>query len=97
MRTCGVPTIKNVMRNLTLQPGDRAMFRCKVDMKCMVSYIQWYHEMNNGDHTGKLKALIYSSVHFRKCQTASHGGNCGHTLQLHDQQGEGGRGRQWLC
>ena len=49
MRTCGVPTIKNVMRNLTLQPGDRAMFRCKVDMKCMVSYIQWYHEMNNGD------------------------------------------------
>ena len=23
-------------------------FYCKVDMKCMVSYIQWYHEMNNG-------------------------------------------------
>ena len=21
----------------------------KVDMKCMVSYIQWYHEMNNGE------------------------------------------------
>ena len=23
-------------------------FHCKVDMKCMVSYIHWYHEMNNG-------------------------------------------------
>ena len=48
VRTCGVPTIKNVMRNLTLNPGERALFRCKVDMKCMVSYIQWYHEMTNG-------------------------------------------------
>ena len=43
-----MPTIKNVMRNLTLNPGERALFRCKVDMKCMVSYIQWYHEMTNG-------------------------------------------------
>ena len=24
VQTCGVPTIKNVMRNLTLNPGDRA-------------------------------------------------------------------------
>ena len=23
-------------------------FHCSVDMKCMVSYIQWYHEKNNG-------------------------------------------------
>merc|ERR1711976_348084 len=48
VKTCGVPTIKNVMRNLTLNPGDRARFHCKVDMKCMVSYIHWYHEMTNG-------------------------------------------------
>lgn len=48
VKTCGVPTIKNVMRNLTLEPGDRARFHCKVDMKCMVSYIHWYHEMTNG-------------------------------------------------
>ena len=41
------------MRNLTLNPGDRALFRCKVDMKCMVSYIQWYHEMNNGGYQGE--------------------------------------------
>jgi len=64
VRTCGVPTIKNVMRNLTLQPGDRAMFRCKVDMKCMVSYIQWYHEMNNGSvrllRTGATAGTPYS-------------------------------------
>jgi len=48
VQTCGVPTIKNVMRNLTLNPGDSARFECRVDMKCMVSYIHWYHEMNNG-------------------------------------------------
>ena len=23
-------------------------FRCTIDMKCVVSYIQWYHEYNNG-------------------------------------------------
>ena len=44
--------------------------------------------------SGTVQAQVYSSVHFRKCQTASHGGNCGHTLQLHDQQGEGGRGKE---
>eukprot|EP00092_Neocalanus_flemingeri_P102568 GFUD01131197.1.p1 GENE.GFUD01131197.1~~GFUD01131197.1.p1 ORF type:complete len:189 (+),score=21.46 GFUD01131197.1:100-666(+) len=48
VKTCGQPKINNVMRNLTLNPGDTARFRCTVDMKCMVSYIQWYHEMNNG-------------------------------------------------
>ena len=32
-------------------------FYCKVDMKCMVSYIQWYHEMNNGK---KHRKKIYS-------------------------------------
>jgi len=48
VKTCGQPKINNVMRNLTLNPGETARFRCSVDMKCMVSYIQWYHEMNNG-------------------------------------------------
>lgn len=48
VKTCGQPRIKNVMRNLTLNPGDTARFHCSVDMKCMVSYIQWHHEMNNG-------------------------------------------------
>jgi len=48
VKTCGQPKINNVMRNLTLNPGETARFRCSVDMKCMVSYIQWFHEMNNG-------------------------------------------------
>jgi len=64
VQTCGVPTIKNVMRNLTLNPGDRARFHCKVDMKCMVSYIHWYHEMNNGSvrllRTGASAGTPYS-------------------------------------
>eukprot|EP00090_Calanus_glacialis_P022863 TRINITY_DN35200_c0_g1_i1.p1 TRINITY_DN35200_c0_g1~~TRINITY_DN35200_c0_g1_i1.p1 ORF type:complete len:139 (+),score=4.03 TRINITY_DN35200_c0_g1_i1:19-435(+) len=46
--TCGQPTINNVMRNLTLRSGDTARFRCSVDMKCMVSFIHWHHEMTNG-------------------------------------------------
>jgi len=41
--TCGLPRIQNVMKNLTLREGDTARFQCNVDMKCMVSYIQWYH------------------------------------------------------
>lgn len=48
VKTCGRPEINNVMQNLTLKPGDTARFKCTVDMTCMVSYIQWYHEMNNG-------------------------------------------------
>ena len=27
---------------------DNFRFHCKVDMKCMVSYIHWYHEYSNG-------------------------------------------------
>lgn len=42
--TCGLPRINNVMKNLTLKEGETARFKCNVDMKCMVSYIQWYHQ-----------------------------------------------------
>lgn len=48
VKTCGKPRINNVMHNLTLNPGESARFKCSVDMKCLVSYIQWFHEMNNG-------------------------------------------------
>jgi len=69
VRTCGTPTIKNVMRNLTLNLGDTARFYCKVDMKCMVSYIQWYHEMNNGSvrllRTGATAGTPYSYTIYR--------------------------------
>merc|ERR550517_358471 len=43
VRTCGLPEITSVMRNLTVYPGDEARFECTVDMRCLVSYIQWFH------------------------------------------------------
>jgi len=46
--TCGRPDIKNVMQNISVKPGDSASFQCTIDMTCVVSYIQWYHELNNG-------------------------------------------------
>jgi len=48
IETCGQPRIANMMENITVKPGDKAEFNCKVDMSCMVSSIKWYHEMENG-------------------------------------------------
>ena len=48
VRTCGQPLIKNTLQNLTFDLGDTARFWCSVDMKCMVSYNQWFHQMDNG-------------------------------------------------
>jgi len=66
VQTCGQPRINNIMRNLTLNPGDTARFRCTVDMKCMVSYIQWHHEMNNGSvrllRTGATQGTPYRYI-----------------------------------
>jgi len=54
------------MKNLTLNEGDTARFQCSVDMKCMVSYIQWYHEPFNGSakllRTGASMGNPYSYV-----------------------------------
>ena len=36
------------MNNVTARPGQTATFKCQVDMSCIVSYIEWYHEMDNG-------------------------------------------------
>ena len=36
------------MSNVTAKPGQRASFKCQVDMSCIVAYIEWYHEMDNG-------------------------------------------------
>merc|ERR1712002_680085 len=36
------------MKNLTLDLGKTATFECSVDMQCLVSYIHWYHQMDNG-------------------------------------------------
>jgi len=36
------------MSNVTVRPGQSASFKCQVDMSCIVAYIEWYHEMDNG-------------------------------------------------
>ena len=63
-------------------------FYCKVDMKCMVSYIQWYHEMNNGKYFYEqhINKCLNLNV-FRKCETAENWGNSRNSLQLHNLQG----------
>merc|ERR1711899_340584 len=48
IRTCGKPNIQNIMNNVTVRPGQSASFKCQVDMSCIVAYIEWYHEMDNG-------------------------------------------------
>jgi len=48
IKTCGKPNIQNIMSNVTVKPGQSASFKCQVDMSCIVAYIEWYHEMDNG-------------------------------------------------
>lgn len=49
VKTCGLPQIESSqMSNLTVKPGEKVVFNCKVDLSCMVSTIRWYHEMENG-------------------------------------------------
>jgi len=59
IRTCGKPNIQNIMNNVTVRPGQSATFKCQVDMSCIVAYIEWYHEMDNG--TEKLIKTASSS------------------------------------
>ena len=67
-------------------------FYCKVDMKCMVSYIQWYHEMKNGKKRRKKIQIFYGdemdlSKCFRKCETAEDRCQCWDALQIQCLQG----------
>jgi len=49
IKTCGLPLIDSTeMANMTVRPGDKVVFNCKVDLSCLVSTIRWYHEMENG-------------------------------------------------
>jgi len=59
VKTCGKPHIQNIMSNVTAKPGQQASFKCQVDMSCIVAYIEWYHEMDNG--TEKLIKTASSS------------------------------------
>ena len=57
------------MNNVTARPGQTATFKCQVDMSCIVSYIEWYHEMDNG--TEKLIKVSLSpplGLGLSKCQ-----------------------------
>merc|ERR1712025_1489642 len=42
VKVCGLPRITHAPKNLTLETGGIAKFRCTVDMTCIVSYIEWY-------------------------------------------------------
>ena len=73
VKTCGKPNIQNIMNNVTVHPGQSATFKCQVDMSCIVAYIEWYHEMDNGTEklikvsTKKfLKYFDYIDVHLRR-------------------------------
>merc|ERR1711981_673518 len=59
IKTCGKLHIQNIMSNVTAKPGQMASFKCQVDMSCIVAYIEWYHEMDNG--TEKLIKTASSS------------------------------------
>lgn len=66
VKTCGKPHIQNIMSNVTAKPGQMASFKCQVDMSCIVAYIEWYHEMDNG--TEKLikvgESNLFSLLHY---------------------------------
>jgi hypothetical protein len=32
VKTCGHPRIQNIMENITVRPGDKAVFNCKVSL-----------------------------------------------------------------
>ena len=50
MKVCGLPDILEPPQNLTLAEGERATFFCLVDMTCLVSYMEWYRNTENGDY-----------------------------------------------
>lgn len=57
IETCGPPQIQNTMLNQTRRPGDSVHFRCQIDMsKCMVSFIDWYHDTMDGSERTKVKS-----------------------------------------
>ena len=45
---CGLPNIFEPPKNMTLEVGQTAKFFCTVDMTCMVSYVEWYKQNDNG-------------------------------------------------
>ena len=50
VKMCGLPNIFEPPKNMTLGVGDTAKFYCTVDMTCMVSYVEWYKQSDNGQY-----------------------------------------------
>jgi len=64
IETCGPPQIQNTMLNQTKNPGEPAYFRCQIDMsKCMVAFIDWYHDSMNGSERKKVKSARAGDPH----------------------------------
>jgi len=64
IETCGPPQIQNTMLNQTKKPGEPAYFRCQIDMsKCMVAFIDWYHDSMNGSERRKVKSARNGDPH----------------------------------
>jgi len=84
LNTCGPPQIQNTMMNVTVKEGQEATFKCMIDMsKCMVSTIEWFHEMPNGTsrkiktartgdpHTHTIGKAEYTHTGLYRCEAAS--------------------------
>jgi len=64
IETCGPPQIQNTMLNQTRNPGESVNFRCQIDMsKCMVAFIDWYHDSLDGGARKKVKSARYGDPH----------------------------------
>lgn len=64
IETCGPPQIQNTMLNQTRNPGESVNFRCQIDMsKCMVAFIDWYHDSLDGSSRKKVKSARYGDPH----------------------------------
>ena len=54
VKMCGLPNIFEPPKNMTLEVGQTAKFYCTVDMTCMVSYVEWYKQSDNGQSSWNL-------------------------------------------
>jgi len=72
IETCGPPQIQNTMLNQTRNPGESVYFRCQIDMsKCMVAFIDWYHEGLDGSAGRKVKNAREGDPHTHQISRVS--------------------------
>ena len=62
VKMCGLPNIFEPPKNMTLEVGQTAKFYCTVDMTCMVSYVEWYKQSDNGQSGGNLDFYLTDRV-----------------------------------